>query len=52
MIILNMKGDKNMALINRDSFERIEKERNSVHDKVAATYNTFTINVMLYGNNP
>ena len=37
-----------MALINRDSFERIEKERNSVYDKVAATYKTFTINENRY----
>ena len=31
-----------MALITKDNIEKSEKERNSVHSKVRATYNVFT----------
>ena len=37
-----------MALINKDSFEHIKKDSNSIHDKVAATYATFVVNEKKY----
>ncbi|MDD2299980.1 MAG: hypothetical protein PHU69_10120 [Fermentimonas sp.] len=30
-----------MAQINQEDFQRLEKERNTVHSKVAATYSVF-----------
>ena len=37
-----------MALISKDSFEHIEKQRISMHDKVAATYTIFVVNEKRY----
>jgi len=31
-----------MALITKDNIKKLDKERNSVHSKVRATYTTFT----------
>ena len=31
-----------MALITKDNIKKIEKDRNSVHNKVRATYTVFT----------
>lgn len=31
-----------MALITKDNIKKVDKERNSIHDKVRATYTTFT----------
>lgn len=31
-----------MALISKDNFKKVDKERNSIHSKVRATYTVFT----------
>jgi len=31
-----------MALITKDNIKKLDKDRNSVHNKVRATYTTFT----------
>lgn len=37
-----------MAQINRENIEKIDKQRNIVHDKVYATYTAFEINGKKY----
>lgn len=46
-----------MAQINLENFQRLEKERNTIHTKVAATYSVFEMHgekyfqIDSYGNN-
>ncbi|MGI6366611.1 MAG: methionyl-tRNA formyltransferase [Bacillota bacterium] len=37
-----------MVMINPDLFERIEKNRNTIHEAVRATYSTFVKNGQVY----
>lgn len=37
-----------MALITKDNITKVEKDRNSVHSKVRATYTVFTSNEKKY----